>query len=296
MTTRSSCRVGGALLLLIASAVSAALIVTLTAWLPAPPQPRAASPSSSAARIYSLITSDDRTYVDALRLLSRSMRAFAPEHGALHVLVTDDVSPAIVREIEAFAVIARVVPAYPEPRRPMMYARWIHQLTKFKLWSLHDDDDHPTGMLCYLDADVAFFGEGTLQGIASECARSLSKDEKNKKIRLCGFESDCRNGGGIGRRKAWGMRYMQANAFCLRPDPALFEEIEENVVRPFMRGNLVFYGRSVSTEQDLMNLYFKHQIHYLDCGPISSGRFLHGKSETGWIQWEVFVNGVYHYY
>jgi hypothetical protein len=229
--------------------------------------------------IYSLITSNDRTYVDELRLLSRSMLAFAPEY-PLHVLVTSDVSPAIVSEIGAFAVV-RVVPAYPEPSRPMMYERWIHQFTKFKFWSFREH-----GQICYMDADVAFFGGGTLQAIVAECSRSFEQ----KKIKLCGFESDCRNGGGD--RKSWGMRYMQANAFCLRPDAALFEDIEENLIQPFLRGNFVFYGRGVSTEQDVMNLYFKHRLHYLDCEPIRSGRFLHGKSENGWIEWEI-ATGVY---
>ena len=253
--------------------VLAALALLYTLRVPARPA------AQNATAIYSLITSNDRAYVDELRLLSRSMRAFAPEY-PLHVLVTSDVSPAIVGEIGAFAV-ARVVPAYPEPRRPMMYERWIHQFTKFKLWSFREHEQ-----ICYMDADVAFFGDGTLQAIVAECSRSFEQ----KKIKLCGFESDCRNGGGD--RKAWGMRYMQANAFCLRPDAALFEDIEESVVRPFLRGDFVFKGRGVSTEQDVMNLHFKHRIHYLDCAPIVSGRFLHGKSENGWIQWEI-ATGVY---
>ena len=228
--------------------------------------------------IFSLITSNDPVYVDQLRLLSRSMLNFAPTY-PLHVLITDDVSTDIIAAIGTFA-ITRVVPAYQEPKRKMMYERWIHQFTKFKFWSFYEYQQ-----ICYMDADVAFFGHDTLQSIVSECSSSL----QHQNIKLCGFESDCRNGGGD---MSWGMPYMQANFFCLRPSPTLFEDITDIVIEPFMHKSFVFHGRGVSTEQDIMNLYFKHHIHYLNCEPIIGGRFVHGKSENGWVEWEL-VNGVY---
>jgi hypothetical protein len=240
-----------------------------------PPPP----PKQESTAIFSLITSNDPVYVDQLRLLSRSMLHFAPEY-PLHVLITDDVSTEIIAAIGAFA-ITKIVPAYPEPKRPMMYERWIHQFTKFKFWSFYEHQQ-----ICYMDADVAFFGRGTVQSIVSECNSSF----QHKKIKLCGFESDCRNGGGD--RKSWGMKYMQANFFCLRPSQTLFADITENVIEPFMHKNFVYNGKGVSTEQDIMNLYFKHGIHYLKCEPIIGGRLVHGKSENGWVEWEM-VNGLY---
>ena len=233
------------------------------------------------AAIFSLISSDNAWYVYQLRLLEQSLRQFAPGH-TLHVVITDDVSAVVVSEIRAFATV-RVIPAYAEPDRPMMYTRWIHQFTKFKLWSFYEFE-----RICYMDADVSFLGTDTLQSIVSECARSLEQVG----VELCGFESDCQHNGAEDGRGFWGMRYMQANFFCLRPNATLFADIERNVVGPFLHRNFTFAGRKVSTEQDVMNLYFKNRIHYASCDYVADGLFLHGKSENGRVEWEM-VNGLF---
>ena len=47
-----------------------------------------------------------------------------------------------------------------------------------------------------------------------------------------------------------------ANFFCLKPSRAMFERMEKELVEPFTRGEMVYKGKYVATEQDLLNLFF----------------------------------------
>lgn len=238
-------------------------------------------PVTDSVTVFSLISSNDTFYIDQLRYLSRSFQQFAPTH-PLHVLVTDDVNPAIVSDLSTFT-IPHVVPAYAEPKRHLTFARWIHQFTKFKLWSFYEYRH-----ICYMDSDIAFFNDATVGSIVAECESSYTDNI----TQLCGFEQDCENDGYIGNNAFWGMRYMQASFFCLKPNATLFAELEHDLINPFLGGKFVYAGKSVFTEQDVMNLYFKNRIHYIDCAHKTSGFLTHKKSEAAWIEWEM-VNGQY---
>ena len=54
----------------------------------------------------------------------------------------------------------------------------------------------------------------------------------------------------------WEMRTIMANFFCLKPSRAMFERMEKELVEPFTRGEMVYKGKYVATEQDLLNLFF----------------------------------------
>jgi hypothetical protein len=169
-----------------------------------------------------------------------------------------------------------MIKSYPEPERALMFDRWIHQLSKLKLWSSWDYK-----FICYMDSDVCFFGNNTLSEIVDECCKGFQQSKD-----LCGFEQECENNQVENNREQWGMRYMQASFFCLQPDPTLFAKLEDEIVHPFIQGNMTYAGKDVTTEQDLMNLYFKDRIHYLDCKYKTDNRLVHSKKNVArWAEW-----------
>jgi hypothetical protein len=259
--------------------------------------------------LFSLITSNDTSYIASLQILAQSIRQFTPPHTTLHVLVTNDVSPTIFHKIAQFAHPIPIQP-YNEPTRHLMYKRWIHQLTKLKLWSFNSMYEPPSAnsfvtpfvtqsakqpepatpsatlphnLICYLDADVAFFASTTLPAIVADCQASPHP--------LCAFESDCQHNGGTSRQ-IWRMRYIQANFFCLRPHPTLFAHMQTHLINPFLHGHLAYNGTSADTEQDLLNLYFNKSIHYIDCNHIASGLFVHRNTHHPRIKWDL-LHGQY---
>jgi hypothetical protein len=242
-----------------------------------PPGP--AATDSPPAMIFTLVSSNSPAYLEQTRVLRRAMARYAPEW-PLHMLVTDDVSARTVRELERIG-IPHVVSPYPnEPLRPhpndtwigALHPGWIHQLTKIRLWSFYS-----AAYVCYMDSDVVFFGDGTLQGVVAECVAGLKAGKD-----WCVFEDEAT----AEKERHWGMTYATANFFCLRPDRELFRRLEAELVHPFTHGQLVYKGRYVATEQDLLNLFFDGRMHYVSKHR-RDGRFFHTKATRWlWLAWE----------
>ena len=232
---------------------------------------------------FSLVSSNSSFYYMQTLLLLRSFRQFVPGT-LLHLLVTDDVDPAIVRQLGDLAV-THVVSSYPgEPTRPhpndthisKLHDSWVHQLSKVKLWSMNMSD-----VVCYLDSDVVFFGSSALQGVVSECLDGFRGSDS---IEWCGFDNEDPNGNDT----HWEMNTIQANFFCLRPDASLFAKMERELVYPFTHGQLLYKGKYVATEQDMLNLFFNGKIHYVKKKRLDGGKFHHSDwNFMRWVFWDL---------
>ena len=219
--------------------------------------------------LFTLVSSNSTFYYEQTLLLYRSIDTFMKGY-PLHLLVTDDVDPAIIDRLKTeHYMIPHIIQPYPnEPTKPnvndtwitVLHASWIHQLSKIKLWSFVD----VSKVICYLDSDYVFFGGTTLQSVIADCIENGFK--KNKQ--WCGFDGEDVNG----NNSHWEMSTIEASFFCLQPNMALFERMERELVYPFTHGQLLYKGKYVATEQDLLNLFFNGQIHYVK----RPSRFFHG--------------------
>ena len=233
--------------------------------------------------IFSLVSSNSSFYYAQTVLLYRSMHKFFAEQ-RLHLLVTDDVDPVIMENLEAFATIHVISPYVNEPKRPdpndthisKFHASWIHQLSKIKLWSLNVTEPY----ICYLDSDLIFFGHTALQDVVSECMDALNASNN---IEWCGFDNEDPNG----NDSHWEMKTIQANFFCLKPDMGLARRMEQELVWPMTHGQMMYKGKYVATEQDILNLFFNGRIHFV---PKTKKRgFYH--SDWNWIRWALWDLG-----
>lgn len=237
--------------------------------------------------LFSLVSSNSSFYYMQTLLLFRSIKQFVAGK-MLHLIVTDDVDPAIVHKLNAIA-ITHVISPYPnEPTRPhpndthilKLHDTWIHQLSKIKLWSLNVSE-----IICYLDSDLVFFGHNALQGVVSECVDGF---RRSGNIEWCGFDGEDPSG----NDSHWEMKTIQANFFCLKPNAALYAQMERELVQPFTHGQMVYKGKYVATEQDILNLFFNGRIHFVEKQRGDGGRFHHSNwNVLRWAAWDLGLKG-----
>ena len=233
--------------------------------------------------LFSLVSSNSLLYCMHTLLLYRSVYQFVPRQ-ELHLLVTDDVSPVIIRALDVFANTHLVSPYPGEPTAPhpndthisKLRDSWVHQLSKVKLWSMNISE-----VVCYLDSDMIFFGHDALQGVVSECLDGFSSTSN---IEWCGFDTEDPNGNDA----HWGIKTIQANFFCLKPNAALFARMEREIVHTMTQGRMFYKGMYVATEQDIMNLFFDGKIHFVKKRRPNGGRFHHSNWNFWiWVAWDV---------